>query len=202
MNNNGNTTFAGTLGGVSPIQNNLGLTVSGTGSLLLSGLNTYVGPTTVSGGTLTAGSPSAFGVNSALTVSNPGLLQLGGNSLAFGSLAGNGALENGGANSVTATVGGNNTNTTFSGTIRDGSGGTLALTKTGSGALTLSGNPNYSGPTAVQGGSLLLGSGVAIASPISVAAGAGLGVLSTSPSATATAISSLTFGAAQATPRV
>jgi autotransporter-associated beta strand protein len=197
VNSNAASTFAGKLGGAFATQNNLGLTMSGTASLFLTGANTYVGPTTVTGGTLTAGSPSAFGVNSAATVNAPGLLQLNGNNLAFGSLAGNGVVENGGAIAATATVGANNSNTSFSGTLRDGNGGgTLALTKVGSGALTLNGGSTYSGPTAVQAGSLLLGSGASIASPTTVAAGAGFGVESISPSATATAISSLTFGAA------
>jgi autotransporter-associated beta strand protein len=197
VNNNASSTFGGLLGGSSPSQNNLGLTVSGNGSMVLTGMNTYVGPTTVSGGTLTAGSPSAFGVNSALSINNSGLVQLNGNSLAFGSLAGNGILENGGASAAAATVSANSANSTFSGTLRDGNGGgTLALTKVGSGSLTLNGSPSYSGLTTIQTGSLLLGSGASIASPITVAAGAGFGVQSTSPSATATALSSLTFGAA------
>jgi fibronectin-binding autotransporter adhesin len=49
------------------------------------------------------------------------------------------------------TTGGNNSNTVFSGTISDGAG-VLALTKTGTGTMTLSGTNTYSGGTTVAGG--------------------------------------------------
>ena len=58
---------------------------------------------------------------------------------------------------TTLTTGGDNNSTTFAGTI-SGNGG---LTKVGAGTFTLSGNNTYTGPTAVSGGTLQLGDGVA-----------------------------------------
>lgn len=63
---------------------------------------------------------------------------------------------------------GNNTNTssafTFSGTIQDnnGTGGTVALVKIGTGTQTLSGNNTYSGGTNLQRGILVAGSNTAL----------------------------------------
>jgi autotransporter-associated beta strand protein len=54
---------------------------------------------------------------------------------------------------VTFDVGGNDQSTEFDGTIADGAG-TVALTKAGTGTLTLAGNDTYSGGTAVNLGQL------------------------------------------------
>ncbi|MFO0439219.1 MAG: filamentous hemagglutinin N-terminal domain-containing protein, partial [Betaproteobacteria bacterium] len=55
------------------------LTKLGTGTLTLSGTNSYTGATTVSAGTLRAGSATALGSNSATTVNAGALLDLAGN---------------------------------------------------------------------------------------------------------------------------
>ena len=47
--------------------------------------------------------------------------------------------------------------TTFSGTLQNG-GGTVALTKSGTGTLTLSGTNTYTGATTVNAGTLQAGS--------------------------------------------
>lgn len=99
------------------------------GTLILSGANTYSGPTIVDAGTLQAGSTSAFGINSAVTVAGGAVLDLAGFSNAIGSLAGAGTVSNSGG-AATLITGGDNTSKIFSGTIRDGAG-SLALTKTG-----------------------------------------------------------------------
>src|SRR4051812_1160301 len=52
VSNTTNDTFAGVLGGTGTNENKLALTKAGTGSLALSGINTYTGPTTISGGKL------------------------------------------------------------------------------------------------------------------------------------------------------
>ena len=97
---------------------------------------------------------------------------------AFGSLAGTGnfALVNTNATpaAVALTAGGNNASTTYSGIIS----GTGSLTKTGSGALVLSGADTYSGATTITAGTLQVGSGGAtptgsIASSSSIAVGGG-----------------------------
>jgi len=77
----------------------------------------------------------------------------------FGSLAGTGnfALVNTNAipAAVALTAGGNNASTTYSGIIS----GTGSLTKTGSGALVLSGADTYSGATTITAGTLQVGNG-------------------------------------------
>jgi autotransporter-associated beta strand protein len=140
-------------------------TITGSGSiektdehtLTLSGNNTYTGPTTVSQGVLKAGSNSAFGNGSAVTLlsilDNNSILDLNNHTVTIGSLAGGGSY---GGNVVLGTgtliVGSNNDSTVFGGRI-SGSGG---LKKIGLGTLTLSGNNAYSGTTTVSSGSLQL----------------------------------------------
>jgi autotransporter-associated beta strand protein len=131
-----------TLGGV--ISGSGGLTKIGDGTTTLSGNNTYTGANDVQAGTLRAGSTTAFGNNSATTVDSGAVLELDGNNNSIGSLAGAGTVENASATAATLTTGGDNTSTTFSGVLQDGTGGgALSLTKTGSGTQTLSGANTY-----------------------------------------------------------
>src|SRR5262249_12533351 len=59
-------------------------------------------------------------------------------------------------------TGADNTSTTFSGVIKDGTGPALALTKTGTGTFTLSGANTYSGGTTLNAGALAVGSNGAL----------------------------------------
>jgi len=134
------------------------LTKDGTGTLTLSKANTYTGATTVNAGTLKAGvATSAFGSLSAVTVNLGALLSLNNYSETIGSLAGAGTVNNGGASDKTLTAGGDNTSTTFSGTIADGAVGKLIFTKSGTGTLSLSGANTYTGTTTITGGTLQIG---------------------------------------------
>ena len=128
----------------------------GTGTLTLSGANTYTGVTTVSTGTLQAGSTTGFATNSAFTVNS--ILDLNGFSNNVGSLAGSGNVTNNGGTTATLTAGGDNTTTVFSGTLADGSSASLGLTKNGTGTMTLSGTNTYSGGTTLNGGILAISS--------------------------------------------
>src|SRR5262252_2608706 len=132
-----------------------GLIKIGSGTLTLSGLNTYTGPTAVNAGTLQAGAVNAFSSASAFTVASGATLDLAGFDQTIGSLAGAGAVTLG---SATLTTNGNGSDTTFSGTI-SGSGG---LVKIGEGTLTLLGNNSYTGGTLLNEGTLAVGSNTAL----------------------------------------
>jgi uncharacterized protein with beta-barrel porin domain len=71
-----------------------------TGTLLLSAINTYSGATNVTGGTLRAGSASAFGASSVFNVAAGAVLDLNGFNKTFGTLAGAGTVT--GANTTIA----------------------------------------------------------------------------------------------------
>ena len=75
-------------------------------------------------------------------------------------MAGTGTVSATGA-AATLTAGGNNASTTFSGVLQNGTG-TLGLTKTGTGTMTLSGANTYSGATTVSAGTLQAGSTTAL----------------------------------------
>ena len=71
-------------------------------------------------------------------------------------MSGSGLVTNH-AGTSTVGVGNNNQTSTFSGTIQDGFG-TIGLTKTGAGMLTLSGTSTFSGATTISQGTLSMGS--------------------------------------------
>jgi autotransporter-associated beta strand protein len=142
------------------ISNNLGgsgaqLQQLGASTLILGGTNTYTGATTVSAGTLKAGSTGAFSSSSAFTVNST--LDLGGFNSLIASLSGSGSgiVTNSGGSNATLTAGGDGTSTAFAGVIRDGAS-TTALDKSGGGTLTLTGTNSYSGATTIGAGTLAL----------------------------------------------
>jgi len=162
-----------------------GLTKTGTGTMTLSGANTYTGPTTVDAGTLQAGVVSvanvsgAFGNNSAVIMANVSgaILNITGFNTQIGSLTGGGSTGgNVTLGAATLTVGGDNTSpAAYAGAI-SGTGGALA--KIGTGMLTLSGANAYTGGTTVSAGTLdWLNTGAKPASgATTVASGATLGL--------------------------
>lgn len=150
------------------ISGGFGIDKTGTGTLTLSGVNTYTGATTISAGELILEGGLAIADVSAVTVASGAQLTLN-DSETIGSLAGAGDVE---LNANTLTTGGDGTSTLFSGVI-SGAGG---LTKIGAGALTLSGANTYAGATNVNGGTLVLQGGAALsdASAVTIASGATL----------------------------
>lgn len=167
--NNGGAIFAGTISGSG------GLVKTGTGQFDLNGTNTYTGTTTVQNGQLTLNGGSAIADTSAVVV-NGGALGVF-NSETVGSLAGSGGVVGtSNAAGATLTVGGDNTSTTYSGAIINGGFGAFGLTKIGTGNQTLGGVNTYTGLTSVNGGTLTLAGGNAIANTgaVTVATGATL----------------------------
>jgi autotransporter-associated beta strand protein len=81
--------------------------------------------------------------------------------IALGGLTGGSGTQLQGDNSAGGdnmryTIGGANANTEFDGIIKDGTVGTVAITKTGTGTLTLTSTNFYSGGTTVSNGTLLV----------------------------------------------
>jgi fibronectin-binding autotransporter adhesin len=156
------------------------LVKSGTGTLTLSGTNSYAGGTTVSAGTLQGTTSSLQGSitnnatvvfdqatngtysgnmtgTGALTKSGIGTVTLsgtnsysGGTTVSAGSLQGNTSSLQGNITNNAAVVFDQATNGTYSGNMT----GTGTLTKSGIGILTLSGTDSYSGGTTVSAGAL------------------------------------------------
>lgn len=139
-----------TLGGES------GLILSGTGPgnkvLTLTGTNTFTGGVQVYIGILnllSAGALNENGSNS-LTVQSGGTVRLNGNSITISSLSGAGTVNsNSGSSPAMLNINGGGT---FTGSLANGTAGTLGLLKTGAETLTLAGNASYTGPTVVSEG--------------------------------------------------
>ncbi|MDB6032604.1 MAG: Extracellular serine protease precursor [Verrucomicrobiales bacterium] len=143
------------------IQNGSGqmaLFKSGSGTWTLSGTNTYAQNTTVNAGVLKVGNPAAIPSGTGKgDVAVDGTLDVNSNSVTINGLSGVGTIDNASVTgNYSLTVGDNNRSGTFSGIIKN-SAGNLAVTKIGSGALTLSGANSYNGDTMVSAGTLKLG---------------------------------------------
>ena len=150
----------------------IGGNISGPGSLALpsgtmnlSGTNTYTGGTIVNGGILNIVSAAALPMGGALTL-NGGQLNLNGNSQTIGNLSGTGGVLDLGSGRLSINASGAST----LGTIVTGSGG---LSLFGSGQLSLSGANTYSGETRIFGGVLAVNG--SITSDVMVGSGGTLG---------------------------
>lgn len=131
----------------------------GAGNLTLSGSNTFSGDTRIYGGSIILTLAAALQSSTLDYSSYGGSLTFGtaGTPLTAATLGGlegtqNLALTNAAGTAVTLTVGGNQQDTTYSGVL-SGLGG---VTKTGGGALTLSGDNTYAGATTMSQGTLNL----------------------------------------------
>ncbi len=135
VNQTADTEFTGTIGGA------VSLVKVGAKSLTLSGTNSYTGGTTISAGTLVAGSANALGTG-AVSVAKNATLALGAGSVSSGTLTGAGTISlASGTSASTLTVNQTATSAEFSGTLGAG----VTLVKSGKEtALTLSGNTSSS----------------------------------------------------------
>ncbi len=145
-----NSANALTVSGV--ISGTSALTKSGSGTLALAAANTYSGVTQVAAGTLALANVSALAASTLYRDPNDtGVLSydvVGATTYNLGGLSGAGTLDAGGK---TLSIGGNNQSTEFSGDLSNG-----ALTKVGSGTLTLSGASTFAGAVNVNAGRLTL----------------------------------------------
>ena len=171
------------------------VTKAGSGTLTLSGNNTYTGQTNINAGTLAVTVNNALGTNAAGTViasgatldlqnvtystteaitNNGGTLST---STGTSSFAGVMTL---GANS---TIDVDGTQLTVSTAIGDGSNG-YDVDKTGNGILVLSGTNSYTGNTTISAGTIKLTGSVNALTDLSIASGATLDLQSTQTFAT------------------
>ncbi|MGA2797052.1 MAG: autotransporter-associated beta strand repeat-containing protein, partial [Thermoguttaceae bacterium] len=145
---NTSTTFAGTITSASGGS----LTKTGAGTFTLRGSNTFSGGVHFNAGLINAASLSNLGA---------GALSFNGGGLQFGA-AFDPSLDN---RTITFQAGGATLDTqAYNVTVSKaiGNGGAGGLTKQGSGMLTLSASPNYTGPTVISAGTLQLASGATL----------------------------------------
>jgi autotransporter-associated beta strand protein len=172
--NNTSSNFAGTIRDFNPTAAGLAVPTNavvsigkiGTGTLTLSGTNTYTGGTKILAGTLVVGSASAIGAGG-VTLSSGATLDLNGNGVSgtpvvVGSLNGTGGTITSsvaGTGPLTIVVGDINNvvvaNSSYAGVIQNGAA-TVALQKEGAGQMVLSGANTFTGGTTVNNGSLVV----------------------------------------------
>ncbi|MBY0501253.1 MAG: autotransporter-associated beta strand repeat-containing protein, partial [Alphaproteobacteria bacterium] len=123
-------------------------------TLSLTGDNSYTGETTVEAkGAVLQG---AFPNSTVVLAADGSTYSLNGKDQTLGGLAGDNTSALVMLDGRTLTVGNNNLNTTFSGTIKDGSPDVRGnLKKVGSGTLTLATPPQYKGKTTIEEGTLI-----------------------------------------------
>ena len=144
----GTTTISAILGG------SAALTKTGAGTLTMSGTNTYTGGTTINGGAL------SLAANDVMTDS--GIILVNGAIFDINSHSDNVGLVTVSSGAVTGTtgilrIGGFEVNNNAGQVIVSANlGGLGALTKTGTGTLTLNGANSYTGATTIEAGATLL----------------------------------------------
>jgi autotransporter-associated beta strand protein len=135
-----NSTWSGVIDGSSAF------TKIGSGSLTLTGANTYTGLTDIINGSVVVGADDTLFTSGAVSVESGGALILGGYDQTVGSLTGSGGVS---LEAGTLTID-NGADDSFSGII----GGTGFLAKSGYGTLYLTGANSYSGGTTLSQGIL------------------------------------------------
>ncbi|RYD23898.1 MAG: PEP-CTERM sorting domain-containing protein [Verrucomicrobiaceae bacterium] len=157
------STFSGVI-------SNGGLTKAGSGRMVLSGVNTYAGDTTVSAGILTIGGAGQLGSgNYAGNISNSGSIQFNSsaNQVFSGVISGSGTLtKNTSATSVLSLTGAN----TFSGnTVINAGGGAIAISHgsaLGTGIVNIGANPGTDSVAKLQ-----LSNNITVANAMNLAGG-------------------------------
>ncbi len=157
------------------------LTISGSGTTVLGGDNTYTGITYINSGTVKLNSTTALGTNSTVVLGDraDAVLDLNGQTVTIGGLSGGGTRSTGAvfAGSGTAgglvdlgasgslAVGGGNLNGTYGGMISGGPGSSLV--KIGTGTQTINGdNPGFAGTVWIKEGLLQVATPVVVGSEV------------------------------------
>ena len=168
FNQTGSVTYGGTISGTG------GVSQLGTGTLLLSAVNSYTGTTAIaSGATLQIGAGNSIAASG--SVADNGAFDVSGTaSPQIRSLSGTGTVSLG-AQTLQITNGAGS----FSGVI-SGTGGVSV----GGGTQTLAGTSNYSGATTVGGGTLAVTGSIASSSGVAVSSGGTLSGTGTVPGVT------------------
>jgi autotransporter-associated beta strand protein len=143
-----------------------GFTKAGSGTLVLSGSNTFTGAASVAAGTLKIGAsggvPASMKVQMSTSTATASTFDASGFDISLGSLSGGSTASTVLIDGHTLTIGTLNTSTTFAGNF---SGTTGALVKQGTGTLTLLGNNSATGSVSVLNGTLSIAN-VALGGPL------------------------------------
>lgn len=181
-----------------------GLTKVGANNQDLYGVNSYSGATNISGGSLrialggtllnsqqiTIAGGADFDVVTANALSSQARVTLNGANARFringdqsiGALSGTAGSQVFFGAGRNLSVGGNNSDSSFSGNL--GADGNGSLTKTGTGTFTLAGVNSYAGSTVVAGGTLVVNGSIVNSSGLMLNAGGTLGGIGSVPSVT------------------
>lgn len=165
-----------TLSGV--ISGGYQLKIGGSGTVVLSGANTYSGGTTISSGTLQVGASASLPSATVITIGNNdannaifdlnGYNQTIGGVVEGGSTGGTKGITNNGSGAATLTVN-NSSDYSFSYVVTNAANA-LNLTKNGTGKLTLSGtNINHTGVNTISNGTLTFSDATSLANGTSTA---------------------------------
>lgn len=128
------------------------LTKSGSGTVTLSGSNTYGGGTKISMGIIAIGANNVFATDSTVEVASGATYQLNNYSQQLGALTGSGALTLGNSGSLTLN---NSTAQSFSGSVSGGNG--TSINKQGNETYTIDGNfSGYNGSLNIASGTLVM----------------------------------------------
>ena len=137
------------------------LVKAGSGTVTLSGINTYTGDTTINAGTLKLSGGSAIEDIGNVFVDTNGTLDLNDSNETIHKLTGSGTVDNTAAGTATLIVGAAGGNATFDGTITD-TGAALKFRKIGSGSQTLTAANSYQGGTDIYEGTIVANDSAAL----------------------------------------